>query len=371
MGRFIDIRELAQLLNGRAPELAVLLLPNGVKDGHEWRVGSLAGEPGSSLAVHVGSGPKQGVWRDFSSATDHGDMLDLVARVLHGGDKGQAVAWAKRWLGLEDAARPGAVDKRQLAEARQRAAAEQAKREEALRQENAKKAKNALAIWLQGQAKIKDTPADLYLKGRGLDLALLGRQPGCLRFHPALRHPKTQRTHPALVALVTGPAGGHPNAASAIHRTYLQEAAGGGYEKLKNYDAKLSYGPLKGGTIRLWRGGSGKPVESAPEGEELVLTEGIEDGLTVALARPALRVHVALSVGNLAELAIPPAIGAVILAKQNDPEGSAAAQAVAKAIAAWQAQGHAVRVAESLVGKDMNDLLRTGLGGDLRSAEER
>jgi twinkle protein len=41
------------------------LLPNGAKKGHEWRVGNVPGDQGSSLAVHL-SGLKAGVWCDFA-----------------------------------------------------------------------------------------------------------------------------------------------------------------------------------------------------------------------------------------------------------------------------------------------------------------
>jgi len=55
-------------------------LPNGRKIGPDWCVGSLAGEPGQSLRIHV----RKGVWKDFSSGERGGsDPVSLYA-ALHG-----------------------------------------------------------------------------------------------------------------------------------------------------------------------------------------------------------------------------------------------------------------------------------------------
>ena len=55
--------EIAGMLARQAPSLAAELLPNGKREGAEWRVGSLAGEPGRSLSVHL-FGSRAGVWSD-------------------------------------------------------------------------------------------------------------------------------------------------------------------------------------------------------------------------------------------------------------------------------------------------------------------
>lgn len=70
-----DIIRLKQMLADRAEEVARMLLPNGVKCGHEWRVGSLAGEKGQSLGIHL-TGPKASVWADFTTG-EGGDAIDL------------------------------------------------------------------------------------------------------------------------------------------------------------------------------------------------------------------------------------------------------------------------------------------------------
>ena len=97
-----SVADIAGMLARQAPSLAAELLPNGKREGAEWRVGSLRGEPGRSLSVHL-FGSRAGVWSDFASG-EAGDALDLVAGVLYGGDKQAAkraaLAWARSWLGL-------------------------------------------------------------------------------------------------------------------------------------------------------------------------------------------------------------------------------------------------------------------------------
>jgi twinkle protein len=74
-----DITDLKHDLVARVRQVVPHLLPNGVKAANEWRVGSLGGEKGQSLAVHL-SGDKAGVWCDFQSG-ETGDLIDLWAQV--------------------------------------------------------------------------------------------------------------------------------------------------------------------------------------------------------------------------------------------------------------------------------------------------
>lgn len=73
----MDARQLAQHLALDAEGLCRLLLPNGHREGHEWRAGDVHGASGKSLGVRL-TGDKAGVWSDFSSG-EAGDLLDLWA----------------------------------------------------------------------------------------------------------------------------------------------------------------------------------------------------------------------------------------------------------------------------------------------------
>src|SRR3954462_791834 len=90
--------DIARLLARTIDRLVLDLLPAGKREGHEWFVGSVAGEPGHSLGVHL-TGTKAGIWSDFA-AGDRGDALALV-RVVLAVDMAKAWRWSRRWLGIE------------------------------------------------------------------------------------------------------------------------------------------------------------------------------------------------------------------------------------------------------------------------------
>lgn len=91
-------RELSQRLAEVADRVARELLPNGSKEGHEWRCGSVDGEAGKSLGVHL-SGSKAGVWSDFSAGAS-GDLIDLWMAV-RGCGLPEAMDQAARFIGVQ------------------------------------------------------------------------------------------------------------------------------------------------------------------------------------------------------------------------------------------------------------------------------
>lgn len=93
-----DITQVKRMLADRAQSVAEMLLPGGRKDGQEWRAGSVDGEKGQSLGVHL-AGPKAGVWQDFASG-EGGDLLDLWVTCKRL-TLPQALDEARKWLGVE------------------------------------------------------------------------------------------------------------------------------------------------------------------------------------------------------------------------------------------------------------------------------
>lgn len=67
--------EIAQRLAQQVDGVVRELLPNGKRQGREWKVGSVSGEEGESLGV-VLTGDKAGVWSDFQSG-ESGDLIGL------------------------------------------------------------------------------------------------------------------------------------------------------------------------------------------------------------------------------------------------------------------------------------------------------
>ncbi len=332
------------MLAGQALPLAQHLLPGGRKEGHEWVHPSLTGTSQRSLSVHL-TGRKAGVWSDFASG-EKGDALDLVATVLCAGSITDALEWARNWLGLTATAGP---------EIKPRQAPPPRDLEAEARDEAATRAK-AIALFLNGQERLAGTPVAAYLAGRGIDLAQLARQPRSLRYHPAVWNRETGRRWPAMLAAVTDAAG----ETVSVHRTWLAQRPDGSWGKAPVSAPKMSYGRLGGGTIRLWRGASGKPLVRAPEGEAVAIGEGIETCLSVALACPDLRVLCGVALSNMALIALPPAVRVVILLKDRDPaENQAAQRGFARVVAHFLADGRTVKVAHPPIGKDFNDTLTT------------
>lgn len=352
--RVVEVGEIAQMLGASIEVLARELLPAGTKDGQEWRVGSIAGEPGRSMAVRL-SGSKRGTWCDFGGPQDHrGDALDLVAQVHFGGDKRQALRWARVWLGL---------DKLDIANFETRRAEVKRREKTAERDEEGRRL-SAMRLFLDAPASLGGTPVAAYLAGRGLDLAQLGRQPRALRYHPEtpcgpLSEPGRLARIPAMVAAVSNAAGDH----IATHRTFLEPDGRGGWRKHSGIPkAKLVLGRYAGGTIRLWRGASGKALADAPDGDTVAICEGIEDGLTVAINCPDWRVLAAVSISNFANLELPPQLRDVVLIGDRDGENSQAMAAREAALHRWRTEGRRVRVALPPEGfKDFNDWWRAQL----------
>jgi twinkle protein len=91
--------EIASLLGGKVESVVAHLLPNGRRIGHEWRVGSVDGEAGKSMGVHL-DGEKAGVWLDGASG-QAGDLIGLwmaVRRV----DLRTACSEAMEFLGIRE-----------------------------------------------------------------------------------------------------------------------------------------------------------------------------------------------------------------------------------------------------------------------------
>ncbi len=331
------------MLAARISSLAPELLPDGRRVGHEWEALNPATGKYGSWNIHIGPG-KPGVWKNFVSG-EGGDALDLVAHVLFRDDKKRALQWSLRWLGL-DSGDPNAIETvRQAtpppAEVDARAAEHQAKMRN-----------NALRIWMSAQTQLLGTPVDMYLRGRGIVLADLDRLPGAIRFHPGLFNVESQSRWPAMVAAIAG-----PGVFMACHRTWLKTHADGTVTKAPLKDPKLTLGHYRGGHISLWRGASGRSLRDALPGETVDISEGIEDGLSVAWCAPECRVIAAVSLSN-PQISLPPAITAVRLWKQNDTHPETL-KSFDRMVRAQLAAGREVLIAGvPREVKDVNDLLR-------------
>lgn len=191
----------------------------------------------------------------------------------------------------------------------------------------------ARAIWNDARP-LAGTPAEAYLRRRGIRMAL----PPCIGFS-RLRYGARGPLYPALVAAICSPAG----EVIGVQRTYLTEDG----RKASLDKVKLSLGRVRGGAIQL-----------APPAAEIVITEGLEDGLTLAqeLGRS---VWVSAGTSMMPAMNFPPAVRSIVIGADGDDAGEMAAK---KAAAAFVSSGRTVRIMRPSAGfKDFNAELQVGL----------
>lgn len=295
----------------RLPALVKQWLPSGRATGAEWTTLNPRRHdqrPGS-FRVNLRSGR----WADFATGEGGGDPVSLYAYLFTGGRQGAAArvldggAISVRPVGaatVAKAANPDSDEVRRIARAR---------------------AIYAAAGPIGG-------PSEHYLLSRGLRPV-----PAWTRLRRAvLRYPGAGE-HPSIIAPVTG-AGG---ALEGIQRTFL--TADGG--KLPVRDPKLSLGRVRGGAIRL-----------AEPTAELVLCEGLEDGLSLAQEMPGASVWAAPGAGMLATMCLPAIVASVIIAADNDAAGDQASHRAAERFASERRRVRIMRPDPPY--KDWNDQLR-------------
>lgn len=194
---------------------------------------------------------------------------------------------------------------------------------------------------VQGSRHIEGTAAEVYLRRRGITIPL----PHTLRFS-RLEPPRGNNgllaangpdQMPCLVAIASDPAG----ELVGLQRTYLTEDG----RKAASTDGKVKYslGNVSGGAIQL-----------GPPAETIVVTEGLEDGLSLFQTIGGT-VWVAAGTKMLPQMLFPEITHTVIVAAQGDEPGERAAQAAADA---FLSRGLAVRITRPEPPyKDWNDML--------------
>lgn len=355
----VEIGQIIRMLSARTDELVLQLLPRATRDARYWTVGSLGGEPGQSLVIRRRDGGRYqaGDWIDYASG-QHGDGLDLIAEIECAGDKKAAVAWAKSWLGLD-----GTDPERLRHTRRQVERAEQ--RPSAAEDDPAEHRAAALRIFLAAAPLRAGCLVTRYLAGRAIDLAYLatlnrGRLPRAIRCHPALWNKESSRKWPAMVALIEGADG-----VQTLHRTWLELRGDGRVTKAPLDKPKMVLGPYAGGAIRLWRGASGRAWKDHDPALPLWVSEGIEDGISVAIAAPEHRIAAAISQSNIGGVILPPGCSQVVLIGQNDTKPDAI-RGGQSAIQRLTERGITVdSVHPPAAFKDFNDLLRAAAAGRL------
>ena len=314
------------MLASKMQALTLVLLPQGKRVGNEIWIGDLDGRPGNSLKIII-TGGHAGFWKDFAQGDDvRGDPIDLIQGVLRL-DTGEAVRWAKNWLGLANgmAAGPKLV-------------ADTAKKDV---QDAAKRIERARRIW-HDSVQAKGTLVETYLRWRGINVS----PPLSIRFQPEHEHWQLEReewrcTHkgPAMISAAQNLEG----QIVAVQRTWLKTDGRG---KAPLQVARKTAGAPRGAAVRL---GMCHPT--------LIVAEGVETGLSLTQglcdANPAV-VWCVLGTAGMRSVEVPDGVKAVYFAI----DGDSASLKAAKQGAARLCPDYDTRVMRSPRGMDWNDVLQ-------------
>ncbi len=352
----LDVREIKDLLQGLCPGLVHELVPLARPQGRGFFAPNpTRGGRDSRTSFYIRA---NGNWNEYDSG-ESGDILNLIAYVAGLDPKSldgrrYAVQWAKNRLGIDDAtphARAEAVEKarRDAAERRRRAEEAAAKREAFVSQRVA-------AILADTQPLEPGGIVSRYLLGRGLDLSAIAHPAPALAFHPRLKHWACDDLHlgPAMVAAV------HVGAQRpAVHCTFLEERDGA-VTKARLPNPKLMLGPVRGGVVPISLGPSGRrlnDVAAAGEADDVILAEGIETSIAIAIAMPECRVWACLSLGGIGFAPIAhPGINRVIVALENDVSEQALRQR-AQTLDRLAMAGKPLALASPHFGSDFADVM--------------
>jgi len=328
--------ELAHRLAREAEAVCRHYLSNGRREGRYWLVGDIDNNPGRSLYVRLRGADDArvgaGKWTDAATG-DHGDLLDLIAARKRLPTLRDTLDEARRFLRLPRP-EPSITGRREPP---------------------APTGSPEAARRLFAMARpIAGTIGQAYFRQRGItDL----RHCGALRFHPRCWYrgdaddPRDRKRDawPALIAAVTDLDG----AITGAHRTWL---ASSGDDKAPVSSPRRAMGHLLGNAVRFGRAT-----------DLLAAGEGIETMLSLRQIAPDLPMAAALSANHLAALRLPPTLRRLYIARDKDPAGDRAHEALARRAAVLGIEVAPLEPAHDDFNDDLRRLGRGALAARVRS----
>jgi putative DNA primase/helicase len=293
-----DLDDIRNELKSRTEELFEYLLGahnSRLSTGAERRWGTRG-----SFSVEL-TAAKRGLWFDHE-AGEGGDAFDLIQREHRLSFK-KALAWARNWLGDTDGHPPGFFRPKPAAH-------------EAVPDETEAKRARARSLWDAG-VPINGTPAQTYLRGRGIDPP---EWPDRLRW---------SRTTKELLVRLDQSEGSF----SALQRIRLNPD-GSAIANSEGRKIKLSLGPVKGAAAKFGVGANGP----------LIIAEGPETALSLWFATGYETWAICGVIGQ-ANLASVPIDRLIVACPDDDPRKAQALQQVRKSLRRWRGERRVVVVA--------------------------
>ncbi|GAA4772768.1 toprim domain-containing protein [Stakelama sediminis] len=316
--------DLSRALARQAEAVCRHYLREGHREGHYWTVGDAQGSPGRSLYVRLKGGEHgkgaAGKWTDAATG-EHGDLLDLIGLNQGHHRLADTLEEARRFLSLPLLVSDYDPD-------------------EPSPPRGSRKAARRL---FAASYPIAGTLAEAYLAARGITDVRTERW---LRFHPRCWYrpnrddaPGTANAFPALIAAITDRTG----TITGVHRTWLDSTT---KDKARIATPRRAMGDLLGAGVRF-----GTAAHS------MIAGEGLETVLSLRMALPTMPMIATLSSAHLAALEFPDRLRRLYVARDRDPAGHHATQALAERAEA----AHIEMIVLDPVSDDFNtDLRRLG-----------
>lgn len=329
--RRLEAEQVKALLASQSNDLLAYLLPGGRMVSGEYRA---RGPDGSLWAVQV-TGSKAGAWISGQAGLAGRSYLSLIRDIACDGDHLRAYKFALQFIGEDTAPLPRATPRA----VRPIAAPDPAS--------------NGLGIYLHADEFNWNNPVGRYLQNRGIEPELFDRPIRVLRYHRTLHNAECRAALPGMLAAIVDP---QTSRQIALHRTWLD---GPPWRKAAVRTPKKVLGPYGGGLIPLTRGASGCAWRKAPDGDWLLLAEGIENALAVAGDEPDYRAAAYVSANNLLQLRLPAAFKKICLVVDRDGENWSVTEDREIALEQWRTEGRSVGIWEPPEGvKDAADYVK-------------
>lgn len=363
-----DAEIIRQGLLDRCEDLCRILLPNGKREGGGARW--MAHDPVAqdfdktpALSVPL-TGNNRGRWKCFRGTAGPAkhDLLGLIAYVNRTDNAG-AFAFARDFLGLKAMSQG---DMRQMQVKANAAAKKRAEDGERQRLEKIKQAailfrKNTHPLYAGAQG------SDFYywyFRRRAIDLNDIERlNPQSMRYSRSTeywkgavwenrRKTKDGPLFPAIHSALRGPTG----VVTACHVTFLDPVDP---VKAPVTVPKLVRGDATGSVIELSMGRENVPFWEAAKSSGVIVCEGIETGLSLAIAVPEARVWAGGSITNMGNVPVHlDCVRQIIVARDNNFGNKQAENQLEQSIAKMEMAGKPIAVMASHVGDDFNDLMQ-------------